>query len=582
MKKGSSKQSHKQTRGLGATSPRTFLSMRRRLDSLAGMLNELEHGIDNPPERDICRFIEKLKIVDKAGRLVSLIVNPAQEIVLYKLLAARENHVPARFICCKSRQMGISTLIKAYIFALLALNPNRSALVAAHSVESASTMFACARRFYRSYAKSRSFKPALNARRIVFPAPSNSVMRIDTASNRNLGRGATLSYVHAGETAFWENAEDPMLAISQAVPQHWDTLLFVESTANGAHNLFHRMWIAAERGESEFEPIFLSWKTFPEYSMPAAPGERLETSPAEAEYSRNHKLTLGQMKWAMFTKRNQCQDSWDKFHQEYPVVAGLAFNSSGHPWFDPAVIQHMLDNAATAEARGYLTFGERDLPRFHSDDAGPLWVWEYPDPAASYSLGMDVGEGVGADYTVIQVIRNDTRLVVAKYSSNRVRAETAGVEAYLLGAWYNYGLLAIERNGPGLAALTVCERGMADRHGVGAYPNLYYHTFTDRKIPEETHRLGWITNKVTKEAMLVGLSETVAQGGIMIKSKRTLIEMQGFVWDSEKRRWRQNYRAPGSKLTHDDEIMALALANEMRSHAFKSVFIPGVLPRGNF
>ena len=113
-------------------------------------------------------------------------------------------------------------------------------------------------------------------------------------------------------------------------------------------------------------------------------------------------------------------------------------------------------------------------------------------------FGMDVGEGVGADYTVIQVICDKTGEVVAVYRSNRVRAEMAGIDAYLLGAWYNFGLLGIERNGPGLATLAVCERGMADYPQVTGYPNLYYHTFTDRKTLEETRRLGWITNKATK------------------------------------------------------------------------------------
>ncbi len=89
---------------------------------------------------------------------------------------------------------------------------------------------------------------------------------------------------------------------------------------------------------------------------------------------------------------------------------------------------------------------------FVDDPTGPLEMWKPPDPALSYSLGMDVGEGVGADYTVIQVICNQTREVVARYRSNRVRAETAGLDAYLLGSYYLFGLLGIERNGPGLAA----------------------------------------------------------------------------------------------------------------------------------
>ncbi len=103
---------------------------------------------------------------------------------------------------------------------------------------------------------------------------------------------------------------------------------------------------------------------------------------------------------------------------------------------------------------------------------------------------------------------------------------------------------------------------MADYPQITGYPNLYYHTYTDRKIPEETRRLGWITTKTTKEAMLSRLAQTVESRGLTIFCKNNLLEMQGFVWDAEKKRFCQNYRAPGSPLSHDDEIMALAIANE--------------------
>ena len=159
-------------------------------------------------------------------------------------------------------------------------------------------------------------------------------------------------------------------------------------------------------------------------------------------------------------------------------------------------------------------------------------------------------------------------------------AEAAGIDAYLLGSYYNFGLLGIERNGPGLATLAVCERGLSDYPQMRGYPNLYYHTYTDRKIPEETRRLGWITNRTSKEAMLIRLAETLSGKGLTIFSKNTLLEMQGFVWDAERKTFRQNYRSPDSQLAHDDEIMALAIANEMRTNSWQSRFFSLRLPAG--
>lgn len=549
-----------------------------RIDQLAELASD---GLGS-----IQKFIERLKIINKQGEIVSLIMNPSQEIVFHKLVEAREKKVPARFICCKSRQLGISTLIEAFIFALITQNPHRFALVVAHSIESAQVIFAMTQRFHRHLAR-RFAQPLAknNMRCIEYPPPHDSSIRIDSAANRNLGRGGTLHYVHASEVAFWERPEEPVLAINQAVPLHWDTLVFWESTANGMQNLFYRTWIAAERGESDMEPIFLTWKGFPTYSLPVAPMERLEPDVDEVKYAETHSLSDEQMKWARHVRINQCHNSWDKFHQEYPVAADLAFVFTGMPWFDQEVIRDLLENVAVPPLKtGYLEFAQPDLstPHLIEQPNGPLQIWKLPEPSLSYSLGMDVGEGVGADYTVIQVICHETGEVVARYSSNRVRAETAGVEAYLLGSYYNFGLLGIERNGPGLAALAVCERGMAEYPQMTGYPNLYYHTYTDRKIPEETRRLGWITNKTTKEAMLSRLALTLASRGLVIFSRTTLFEMQGFVWDAEKKTFRQNYKAPDSRLTHDDEIMALAIANEMRTHTWENRFITAKLPPGEF
>jgi len=554
-----------------------------RLEQLEARLGTIPSSLRQQPF-DIQRFVEDLKIIDKHGRMVSLIMNRSQETVFHRLMECREKRVPARLICCKSRQLGISTLIEAFIFALITRYPNRFSLVAAHSVDSAQTIFSMTHRFLRHVSHDYGlYPPRINARRIEYPPPHYSRMQIDTAANRNLGRGGTIHYVHASEVAFWERPEEPVLAINQAVPQHWDTLIFWESTANGAHNLFHRTWIAAERGDSDMQPIFLSWRGFPEYSLPVAPRERLNLSPEENKYAAAYGLTREQMKWACHTRKNQCHDSWEKFHQEYPVAPHLAFVFTGMPWFDQKILHEMMEHvAAPPLMRGYFEHAETDSrsPRFVEQDQGPIAVWKTPDPLLTFSLGMDVGEGVGADYTVIQVVCNETGEVVASYRSNRVRPELAGVDAYLLGSYYNFGLLGIERNGPGLATLAVCERGMAEYPQIKGYPNLYYHTYTDRKVPEETRRLGWITNKTTKEAMLSRLALTLESRGLKIFSKTTLLEMQGFVWDAERKTFRQNYKAPDSRLAHDDEIMALAIANEMRTHNWENRFITGRLPEG--
>ena len=530
-------------------------------------------------------FIENLKIIDKQGELVSLIMNRSQEMVLEKIIQAREKQAPARFICLKARQLGISTLIAAIIFSLITLFSRRFGLVAAHSMSSARSIFAMTQRFHAHTPEHDKLRIARNnSRKLEFAAPHYSSLQVDTAANPTLARGATFHYVHASELAFWDHAEESALAINQAAPQHWDTLLFWESTANGMNNLFHRMWIAAERGETMTEPIFLSWKDFPAYSLPPLKTfHEKALTPEELEYSKLAALNPEQLNWAINTRKDQCQDSWDKFHQEYPALAALAFAFTATPWFNQTILQQWIDASRDhAPTRGRVQWRNNGAdiatgPLFVNDRRGSLSIWSHPEQGATYSLGMDVGEGIGSDYTVIQVINNETGGLCATYRSSRVRPELAGVDAYSLAAYYNYGLLGIERNGPGIATLVACERGLADYPWMTGYPNLYYQTRLDMKLPDETRRLGWLTTRVTKEAMLSRLGEAIERRDITVTDPVTLLELQGLVWDAESRCFRQNYKAPGSRLTHDDSIIALAIANEMRRNADSKRFISGRL-----
>src|SRR5574340_772909 len=83
-------------------------------------------------EDRIIPFLKALKIIDKAGRLIIFNkLHAAQEMVLERIMDCRQRRVPARFICLKSRQLGISTLIEAFIFTLITLQANRFGYVVA-------------------------------------------------------------------------------------------------------------------------------------------------------------------------------------------------------------------------------------------------------------------------------------------------------------------------------------------------------------------------------------------------------------------------------------------------------------------
>ena len=94
----------------------------------------------------------------------------------------------------------------------------------------------------------------------------DSGYKVGTAGNKSVGRGTTIQYFHGSEVAFWPHASEHAKGILQAVPDARDTEIILESTGNGIGNYFHQQWQLAERGESEYQAIFVPWYWQTEYT----------------------------------------------------------------------------------------------------------------------------------------------------------------------------------------------------------------------------------------------------------------------------------------------------------------------------
>src|SRR5262249_40601886 len=122
---------------------------------------------------------------------------------------------------------------------------------------------------------------AANAKELCFTL-LDSDYKVGTAGTKAVGRSQTVQYFHASEVGFLPFAETHAAGVMQAVPNEPDTEIVLESTANGMGNFFHAHWQAAERGESEYEAIFIPWYWSDDYRAPIPEGFAL--SPDDAEY----------------------------------------------------------------------------------------------------------------------------------------------------------------------------------------------------------------------------------------------------------------------------------------------------------
>lgn len=541
--------------------------------------------------RNFQSFVENLQIITKKGELRPLIMNVAQEQIWHWFLGKRESKQKARGICCKSRREGISTLIEAICFSDVVWRPNRYSYVASHERESADFVFRMSKIFYKSLPQDWRKRRTLHSdtkNMMMFEHPHNSAFTSATANKKGLASSQLIHNLHLSEPAKYPDppAKDAITSVLQCVPDHWDTLVFWESTAFGKYNIFHTWYQAAKAGDNDYDPIFLSWKNFPEYffyfvdSTPPIPSDaiivpRVDLTLEENDFKNRWEISDEQMAWFVDKLRNSCHNDWGEANQEYPVDDSLAFKFTGRPWFDSEAMEQLQNRVQKPISRGAFEFIGDDTPEcdFVEDEYGPVTVWEWPKDGAEYVAGMDVAEGVGADWTVIQVliVSDEGETIkprqVAKFRSNRINAHRAGIFAFQLCHFYNRAFLGVEVNNQGLTTLTLLERGRGYPQLEAGYPMLYYHTTTDRKTREETRKLGWRTTRGSKELMLGELAESIKAMELEIPSAETVVEMDGFAWDAEKQDWVATYENRTTHMTHDDEIISLAISVQMVSHS---------------
>ena len=126
------------------------------------------------------------------------------------------------------------------------------------------------------------------------------------------------------------NASEHTKGIMQAVPDAPGTEVIWESTANGVGNFFHEQWKLAEKGLSEFMPVFVPWFWQDEYKKEIPDGTNFTDE--EIKLSEDYELSREQLFWRRRKIAELTTDGVDglkAFKQEYPMNAAEAFQFSG-------------------------------------------------------------------------------------------------------------------------------------------------------------------------------------------------------------------------------------------------------------
>lgn len=520
----------------------------------------MKMNIRNPKE--YCENF--LYIRDKKQRLVKLKFKPAQE-NLYNII--KEEHRagrPVRIIVLKGRQEGISTATEAVMFHDSATRPMVNTLIVAHQDKATSALFRMNKLFFDCLPKAlQPMRKNSNAKELVFENPTRnedekrrrpglrSRISCVTAGGKGVGRSETFNNVHLSEFAFWSgDKKTTLLGIMQAVPDDVDTMVIIESTANG-FNEFKDLWDGAVAGTNGWRPVFLPWYMEPEYRKPLEPGA--VWTDEELRLKETYHLDEEQLSWRRWCIKTNCGGDEQQFRQEYPNTPDEAFLLSGDPYFNNDIIMARRLAAKEPMRVGMFRHREPEIEggapvdwKFEDDPKGYIRIFEEPKPGHPYVLGGDTA-GEGSDCFTAHVIDNTDGHQVAELQQPLSEILYAR-QVFCLGRYYNDALAAIEVN-----FSTYPELKLEEWH----YPKLYQRERFDTFKNQMVKSFGWVTSPKTRPIILAGLHTVMEEAPELVVSFQTLGEMLTFVHGKDRR----PEAAAGER---DDLVLAAAIAHAVR------------------
>jgi len=274
-----------------------------------------------------------LFIKTKTAKIEPFKLNKAQQYIHKRIEQQKKDTGKVRAIVLKGRQQGCSTYTEGRFTWLTTNAFGVQAYILTHEEEATKSIFSMAKRYYENLPI--HVKPkirASNDKSLHFDA-LDSGYRVGTAGNKAVGRSMTNQLFHGSEVAFWPNAQEHAKGILQTIADEPNTEIILESTANGVGGYFHEQWKAAERGETEFIPIFVPWY-WTEESTKAVPHDLVFTP--EEDKLIQHYTKDGLTREHVIWRRNKIAelsaggaDGLKAFRQEYPFNAAEAFQVSG-------------------------------------------------------------------------------------------------------------------------------------------------------------------------------------------------------------------------------------------------------------
>lgn len=415
----------------------------------------------------------------------------------------QENRFSILLAC---RQSGKTTTTAAYLLWFTIFTPNKQVGVLAQNTAQAQEILS--RIAFMLESVPFWLQPGCKAFNKTYHEYDNG-SKIQTVASTPEGiRGKTLHCVFVDELAFVSNAATFYAAVFPVISSSTTSKMIVSSTPNGIGNLFHKLWegSSARKNSNGYTGVEVIWKDVP---------------------GRDEKWRTEQM--------NALNDI-NKFKQEFE---NCFLGAKGC--------------LVSSESISFLTTMTED-PIYYSDEyMDDFHIFKEPDEKSSYIMTVDVGGGVGKDYSVASVIQTSPLneygqyQEVARYRSNTVSPNILADIIAPFGNRYNDALIVVENN-------KYEQVGYMLNQEI-EYENIY--------INPDKGDVGFNTNKKTKRYGCRYLKDIIDSKKLNIKDINTISEITNFVEKGD------SYAAK-TEDDNDDIVMTLVIfANIINSNWYR-------------
>lgn len=474
--------------------------------------------------RNVFHFATRVKVIHPLRGKVPFELYPFQKSTLWYFLMKRFN------IVLKFRQAGITELICLFCLWLAMYHSNKNILIISIKERVAKKMLRRIKFMYENlpdYLK----QPVVNGRG----------EELGTATELEFANGSMITSIPTTEEAGRSEAVSLMI-IDEAAIVRWINRIWaasfptlstggsaiVNSTPYGVGNWFHKQWVDACSGASNFNPIRLKWQMHPE---------------RDDDWYQVMRKELGPRKTAQ------------EIDGDFLTSGNSVFNLA-----DIKGIEDCLD----------------DYPPLERRLGGKLRIYKKYKRGINCYIGGDVATGRANDFSAFSIMDSEGE----EYASFKGKIAPTRFADLLARMGWEFGgaVVAPESNDIGLAVTSQLEEN--------GYPHLYYSRAlvkskddSGRKKVVEEKIPGWYTTKKNRPIIINNLEEDVRNDEVLIKDPEFCREAYTFIYDVNNKpiamgKKSQNQEGDlDEQVYNDDAILAKAITNHIRKGRKKGITV---------